>query len=219
MFQGDHPLLVAFRAGEPHTLRAVYDRYVDLVAHVVRQGAFSRYGKRLYGAPRSDWKDLVNDVFVRAFADETRMSFDGLGDYQPFLLGICRNVLANYWRKRAQAPDQETLARALALETPADEHDLADPEALRMTLEYVQALSPELRAVYEARYVQARSQLEAAEQLGLTRQALRTREQRLRQGLVKRIKNRLGMMLKKESTQVNSGAKGSGDGEGVGHDD
>jgi DNA-directed RNA polymerase specialized sigma24 family protein len=58
-----------------------------------------------------------------------------------------------------------------------------NPDALAVARDFIAQLSPELARVHHARYVEGRSQRDAAEQLGITRQTLRTLESKLREGL------------------------------------
>jgi RNA polymerase sigma-70 factor (ECF subfamily) len=48
---------------------------------------------------------------------------------------------------------------------------------------YLRALPDELKQIHEARFVKGLSQRDAADALGISRQQLRTREARLRDGL------------------------------------
>jgi len=162
LFVDKPELLRAFRAGERDALERVYWAYVDAVAQVARYGA--RLGERaaVTGAPREDWGDLVQETFSRAFGERARLAYDGLRPYRPYLLTICRNLLAEGARRRGGA-------------LPA--HELAVVE------KYVAGLEARLAAVYRQRYIAGATQEEAARALGLSRQQLRTLEEKLRRGL------------------------------------
>ena len=84
----DAALLLAFRRGNPDALEAVYRLHVGEVESWVRRGLL-RMG-RLNAA---DLADLVQDIFVRAFSDSARASYDGLREYVPFLMTLARNLL------------------------------------------------------------------------------------------------------------------------------
>ena len=59
----------------------------------------------------------------------------------------------------------------------------ADPAVMAVVEVYLAGLEGDLRDVHEVRYVRGLPQREAAAQLGISRQQLRTREARLRDGL------------------------------------
>jgi RNA polymerase sigma-70 factor (ECF subfamily) len=170
----DRALLDAFRRGEAAALERVYRAYVHKVAGVLRQGGFAGYGVHLYGAPRTEWQDLIQETFARAFTAATRLAYDGLRPYEPYLLSIARHVLADYWRQRGRD-------RQAASQTPA-EIVPEDPEAQRLTLaasQFVKTLLGDTQRVYEQRFARGQSQVEAAEALSLTRQRVRTLEKKL----------------------------------------
>jgi RNA polymerase sigma-70 factor (ECF subfamily) len=181
----DRPeLLRAFRAGEREALATVYWAYVDAVALVVRHGARLSAGASAVGAPREDWGDLVQETFSRAFGERARLAYDGLRPYRHYLLTICRNLLADWARKRGRelpsALDADTLEEAAGSAELADE---LPPHELAIVEKYVAALDPRLAGVYQQRYIHGATQEEAARTLGLTRQRLRTLEDKLRGGL------------------------------------
>jgi RNA polymerase sigma-70 factor (ECF subfamily) len=171
-------LLPRFRRGERAALEEVYFAYIDLVAFVVRQS--------FHGAHAAD---LIQETFARAFAERARLAYDGLRPYRPFLLTICRNLVVDDGRKRG---------RELAVDDPPEPlpadggHDpeWADAETVAVVERYVAGLEGKLRALYEERYVKDRSQNEAAAALGLTRQKVRTLEERLRRGLERALEKR-----------------------------
>jgi RNA polymerase sigma factor (sigma-70 family) len=175
-------LLRAFRAGERDALEQVYWAYVDAVAQVARHGGRLGGGQaQVSGVPREDWSDLVQETFSRAFSERARLAYDGLRPYRHYLLTICRNLLADWARRRGrELPGELEADEAAAAVEVADElapHELAVVEA------YLAGLDRRLAGVYEQRYVVGASQEEAARVLKITRQQLRTLEKKLRQGL------------------------------------
>jgi RNA polymerase sigma-70 factor (ECF subfamily) len=172
----DRALLDAFRRGDPQALERVYRHYVRVVAGVLRQGGFTGYGVHLYGAPREEWRDLIQETFARAFSESTRLRYDGLRPYEPYLLAIARHALADYWRGRGrQRKLRENTPPELAAEAP-------DPEHLALTAAasaFAKSLSGEPREIYEQRFARGHSQLDAASALAITRQRVRTVEKRL----------------------------------------
>jgi RNA polymerase sigma factor (sigma-70 family) len=183
---GEARLLERFRQGERRALEEVYRTYVDSVARTVA-GTLRLYGRRNWRQVAAELPDLVQDVFARAFEPQTRRRFDGIRDYWPYLAQITRNVVVDHLRREGR---QITVPPALfADETmlhadPAQSADgFGDPQTMALVGNYLAQLPPELRRVHEALYVRGLSQREAAVALGLGRQAIRTLEARLRDGL------------------------------------
>jgi RNA polymerase sigma-70 factor, ECF subfamily len=171
-------LLPRFRRGERAALEEIYFAYVDLVAFVVRQSA--------HGAHAAD---LIQETFARAFAERARLGYDGLRPYRPFLLTIARNLLVDDARKRGRELVVEDPPEPLPSEGAADP-EWADADTVAVVERYVAGLDARLRALYEERYVKDRSQNEAAAALGLTRQKVRTLEEKLRRGLERALATR-----------------------------
>jgi RNA polymerase sigma-70 factor (ECF subfamily) len=169
------PLLKAFREGERAALEEVYWAYVDRV---------ERFVARFVG--RADVPDATQEIFIRAFKESARLSYDGLRDYGPWLVAIARNFVTDRARREGrelpQLPEDEVLADERA-EMDEPETPWADPEVMKVVEAYLASLPPGLRGVHEQRFVQCVPQREAAARLGLSRQQLRTREERLRDGL------------------------------------
>jgi RNA polymerase sigma-70 factor (ECF subfamily) len=171
-------MLAAFRRGDRAALQRVYDAYKHQVERVMVGGAFM-HGKRLLGARRDAVKDLIQEVFVRAFSAKARESYDPGQPYEPYLLGLARNVLAEHTRKSMREVASDDAGETLITEPD----DTPEPHLRETAERYVRSLPPELDAVYKSRFVEAQSQYESAETLGLSRQRIRTLEQKLLEGL------------------------------------
>jgi RNA polymerase sigma-70 factor, ECF subfamily len=183
IFRERPALLPRFRAGERDALEAVYWCYVDRVTAVVR---YSMRGAGLARRPEQV-ADLVQDIFARAFAPAARMGFDGVRDYGPYLSTLSRNLLADWARRQGReiptdAPDLDAMAEP----EPAD--DELDPELTALVRRFLTELTPDLRAFQEVRFERGLSQQATADVLGLTRQTVRTLEQRIRKGLARALK-------------------------------
>jgi RNA polymerase sigma-70 factor (ECF subfamily) len=174
-------LLTDFRAGKEAALEEVYRFYVGKVATVMRHGTLAGNDGRVFGAPVHEQHDLIQETFVRAFSQSVRLQYDGLRDYGPYLLTICRNLLIEYWRRRGREVDLPANVEDILNVGPAD--PAIDPAALEAVEAYVATLSPPLRLAYEKLYVACLSQNDAAIALGLSRQRVRTLEARIRKGL------------------------------------
>jgi RNA polymerase sigma factor (sigma-70 family) len=181
----DRELLAAFRAGERSALERVYLAYVDDVFKLIAV-AFER-------DPREQ-RSLVQDVFVRAFAERARLGYDGLRPYRPYLLTIARNLLvdrartANVERGRRADVDVDAI---IASDGPIPGETTDDPEqaaARAKVAAYVATLDPESRRFVELRFEQSLSQADVADRLEVTRRRVRTLEARVIKGLRRYLK-------------------------------
>ncbi len=187
LFRTRPELLDGFRAGSRLVLEAVYWAYVDKVERLVCGGFHRPTGGRVPGVPSADVPDLVQEVFARLFRESSRRSFDAQRELGPFLGTIARNVVTDWARKRGHT----IVEVAVDLDkVPEDDYgpDRPDDAVIRVTENYLAALAPALKQVHEQRYVQGRSQDDAARALGLTRQNVRTLEGKLRAGLRKALR-------------------------------
>jgi RNA polymerase sigma factor (sigma-70 family) len=187
VFAGDRALLDAFRRGERAALSRVYYEYVDDIATVVRYGfAIASKGVRVPGAPdEATERDLVQEVFARAFAPRARDAYDGVRPYRPYLRRIAKNLLIDRARASGQSVAIEDVEDELVVE-PAE----VDPEWMRQreaTAAYVATLAPELQRVVELRFEQGLSQEEVATALDISRRRVRTLEAKILRGLRKAL--------------------------------
>jgi RNA polymerase sigma factor (sigma-70 family) len=188
VFVNNPRLLSEFRAGHPAALETVYWAYVDVVGQVARRGALLAGGGAASGAG-DDWTDLVQDTFESAFAERARLGYDGIRPYRPYLLTICRNLLADWLRKRGrELPTGALDEDQAALAVDAPDEAWADPAVMAIVDAYLLGLDPKLAGVYRERYQRGLSQEEAAAALGLSRQRVRTLEDKLRRGLAKALR-------------------------------
>jgi RNA polymerase sigma factor (sigma-70 family) len=176
----DRGLLLRFREGDREALAEVYWAYVDSVERVLRARFFAA-APGSWGGSASDLQDVVQEVFMKAFAPEARMSYDGLRPYGPFLLTIARHGLADWWRRRGrEIPTELELPEADEGAVFADATvAFADARRVALVERFVRGLPRDLRAVHEARFGEGLSQRDAAAAIGIGRQKLRTLEQRL----------------------------------------
>jgi RNA polymerase sigma-70 factor (ECF subfamily) len=180
----DAGLLRAFKKGDPDALETVYREHVGEVEGWLR-GALLRAG-RLTAA---DLGDLVQDVFLRAFSDAARASYDGLREYPPFLMTVARNRFVD-WARRAgrEIPGSDFLDDAVDQAPPAEaDAPPFEPAVVAVVSAYLASLPEELRRIHHQRFVLATPQRQAAEALGISRQSLRTLEKKLVAGLRQRL--------------------------------
>lgn len=179
-----------FRAGDQSALTAVYRACVDDVARIAELvlRACASSGARSRGEIAAALPDIVQDVFVKAFAPEARRRFDPSRPYEPYLAQIARNAAVDYWRqmRRYVPADLDQLIERLSLEAETDRvaaHIWTDSETIAVVDRYLASLDEQSRRIHNALYVKGLSQREAAELLGLGRQVVRTQEAKLRRGL------------------------------------
>lgn len=186
LFRDRPELLSRFRRGDREALVAVYWAYVDRIERLIRGGWRAPSGERVEPPGRDDIADLVQETFVRAFAERARLGFDGVREYGPYLVTIARNLLVDWARRRGRELPVDSLDSWIAQSTerePEVDAPWSDPDTVKRVEQYLAALPRELADVHRERYVRAQSQRDAAAALGISRQQLRTRENRLRDGL------------------------------------
>ncbi len=174
-----------FARGDRAALERVYLAYLHDVEGTVR----ACINAVRPSAQSEDVRDVIQDVFIHAFAAPARRSFDGTRDYGPFLATLTRNLFVDRMRRRARevrVTDLDSLVPELG--EPTDEPVL-EVEMLATVRRYVSSLPMLLRAVYEHRYVLGHPQEVACAALGLSRQQFRTLEKRLRAGFARELKN------------------------------
>lgn len=190
LFQQNPELLDPFRDGEREALERVYHAYVDAVEAAARRG-FALGNYRLPGARQeADVKDLIQECFVKAFAERTRHAYDGTRPYKPYLLRILRNLMidrarsAGAWREELtdelDTKEPTPLAEPLTRAPDEEVHWSRMRDAYR---EYHEELDEEERAFIALRYVDEMSQREIAEEMSTTRRHIRTLDNRIRDGL------------------------------------
>jgi RNA polymerase sigma factor (sigma-70 family) len=175
----DPGLVRRFRRGDAEAFSRVYHANVAAVERVVR-GSLVRLG-----LSTSDQPDVVQEVFLRAFSEKVRVSYDANRSYRPFLLAIARNYVVDWGRRVGR------VTRSLGASEPHEDvgsetvgaADPFCPRLVAIAAAYVEALPATLRAVYDLRFASEVSQRRAADMLGVSRQKLRTLENRLVNGL------------------------------------
>lgn len=182
----DRALLDAFRLGERPALERVYHAYVDRVFDLVRYGFLLQGGTRVAGiaAPGAQ-REVVHDVFVKAFTERARLAYDGLRPYLPYLLRVARNVLVDRWRRQgAELGAVDAEVAEVEADTPAAADDSAVEDlhwrALReATQACVREMDDEMRRFVQHRFEDDLSQRDVAARMGITRRRVRTLEDRV----------------------------------------
>jgi RNA polymerase sigma-70 factor (ECF subfamily) len=186
-FRGRPDRLQDFRAGRRAVLEELYWAYVDRVERIVRHGFYRVGSGQVSGVASSEVRDVIQEIFSRAFRERARLAYDGVREYSPFIATIARNVVTDWARRRGHAIVE--LSDDLD-DAPAEDVELAwaDEAVMRVVDEYLSHLDPELTRLLEQRYVLGLSQNDAARALGISRQQFRSRDAKLRAGLVRAIR-------------------------------
>jgi RNA polymerase sigma factor (sigma-70 family) len=191
VFGRDRSLLARFRDGEEKALEEIYWMHVDDVIRVARAALRACAGGTIGRIDElaADLADVVQETFSKAFAPATRRRFDPQRLYAPYLAQIARNVVVDHWRARQrQVPlDVDELIDRLSLETTSDDVSWADFETVTIVEGYIASLDMNERRVHHALYVKGLSQREAALELGIGRQVVRTIEAKIQDGLRRKL--------------------------------
>jgi RNA polymerase sigma factor (sigma-70 family) len=197
VFADDRPLLDAFRRGDRAALSTVYFHYVDDIAAVIRNGfSIPTSGIRVRGAADEQTeRDLVQEVFARAFAVRARDAYDGVRPYGAYLRRIAKNLLIDRVRAVDKTIPLDDENAELVIEAETMENDAEWSEQRRETTAYIATLAPELHRLVKLRFEEELSQDQTAEALGVSRRRVRTLEARIQRGLRKALR-RAGLWQK-----------------------
>jgi RNA polymerase sigma factor (sigma-70 family) len=165
----DRQLVTRASHGDAKAFTEFYDRYA---ANVLRY-AFA------LSADSDDAQDLLQETFITAWRKRSELG-SGASSALPWLLVTCRNNAYNLRRSK-------TVRRTVPLDEaresggPDDTLDrLARDEELRWVLSTIEMADPIDRSIVAACIVAGMPYREAAEQFGLSAQAVAKRVQRLR---------------------------------------
>jgi len=195
-------LLRGFREGRTDALSEVYRRHADEVTKQLRYGfAFQAAGRhhRFVGCRSAfELHDALHETFRRAFEPGARERYDGLRPYGPYLRAIARNVVLRGFRAReVQFPEvrEDGEATSTAIEvvddaSPTPEQQVGRAQLRAVVQRFLDTLPAPDRRLLEVRFVEGRSQRDAAELLGLGRQQIRGRETKLREQLLRWLRQR-----------------------------
>jgi RNA polymerase sigma-70 factor (ECF subfamily) len=167
--------------------------HAEDVALLLRHGfGFESGGRRHrfigYGSG-FELQDVLHETFRRAFEPGARAAYDGIRPYGPYVATIARNLVLRSFRAREilfpldGEPQTEGLLAAVDV-GPSPERQVHDSQVRELVAAFLATLEPDERRLIDVRYVQGLSQRDAAEQLELGRQRLRTAEKALRRKLL-----------------------------------
>jgi RNA polymerase sigma-70 factor (ECF subfamily) len=209
IFLDNRTLLESFRAGDRESLAKIYLAYVDRVATLVRRGFVIDGGMSILGAvDRETQRDLIQEVFARAFAEPARLAYDGLRPYRPYLLRIAKNILIDAARKSGRcvevgkcgAADVTGVGDINAIvedDAPFGPEPPLNPEEAsvkaqlgRIVREHVNGLDREAREFVSLRFEQEKPQRDVASAMGITRRRVRTLEKTILDDLRNHLKRK-----------------------------
>jgi len=200
--QHERALLDAFRAGSQDALTAVFNAHVDDIARVVRFGFALDDRSHVYGiADPEEQEDMIQEVFVRAFADKARAAYDGLRPYRPYLFRIAKNLMIDRARKIGRRPTKVEPSSEISIDALIDrdaplpelEEDIDWKNQRAIARRYIASLSSELSELVQLRFVECLAQAEVARAMGITRRRVRTLEKRTLTGLLRLLKREEAM--------------------------
>lgn len=162
--------------GEPGSFQPLYERVAPSLFAWARLNVLPELRKRV------DPQDLTQEVWMRAFSSFAR--FDpAQGTFRAWLFGVAKLVLLEGLRNARRGGDQAGSAFDLAAVpegVTAISRRLARDESIERFLEYVATLERADRDVLVYLGLEGMRAADAAERLGLAREALIKRWQRLR---------------------------------------
>lgn len=191
IFSGNRPLLDAFRQGHREALSSVYRAYVDEVATLIRRG-FTVDAARVsvpgVAEPQRQ-RDLIQDVFVRAFDERARLAYDGVSPFRPWLMRIAKNAVIDEWRKTGRlialedAAASKTVSELDAVLPVSPEEEFTWEALRKATRAFCATLEPPLPRFVQLRFEEENSQADVAKALGVSRRQIRTWEEVVRRRL------------------------------------
>ena len=194
VFQGRRDLLDAFRRGDRAALAEVYGCYADEVGLLLRRGCRLGEGGHLQGVKDPQRQcDLLQEVFLKAFNPQARLSYDGLRPYRPWLMRIARNLLVDEARTAGRLVPVEDLGDEVQ---EAPEGEQTPEEALEWrrlneaTREFCAGQDEKTREFIKLRFEEDLSQRDLADRLKVTRRRVRTWEDEVREKLQRFLQER-----------------------------
>jgi RNA polymerase sigma factor (sigma-70 family) len=138
-----------------------------------------------------DLDNALAETFVRAFKEQARLGYDGIKPYRNYLLTIARNLVIDELRSKdatmssvVLTADFEATIATDPLDSPTAEEGLLAKELGALCSRFIGHLGDRERTFFHARFEEARTQVDAGKQAGLSHMQARTLEKRLRQRLL-----------------------------------
>ena len=206
VFRENRILLCAFREGRPEALREVYLFYIDQIIAILNSGFTDRNTSNYIRGVRDPERrrELLQEIFIRAFSKSARTAYDGIRPYKSFLATIAGNLMIDALRADARDPlsdrrreTEEVLSRSASTDEGNTDVEGDDAEAalhwrrcLRESDLYVATLDELSKEFVRYRFQEELSERDAAQKLNLSRSKVRTLERRIRGGLRRHLRQR-----------------------------
>ncbi len=195
----DNALLHGFKRGDPAALHRLYSVYVNDIVEFLKRGfTFDAGASRLhFHGFKEPWhlENAVQEVFIKAFSEAARMSYDGIRPYRNFLFRIAKNtVIDDFRQKKSDALNVDELSPVddhesrLPDETVNPEQDLEDKQLRAKVEAYIDELDKETRSLFEVRFVQGESVEDSARMLGISEYRVKRDEKRIKKQFFQRLK-------------------------------
>ncbi len=185
----DRTLREAFWRGDRDALAEVYQEYSSGLFSLLTRGfSFESKGQQvLFKGYNEPWEleNSVQEVFIRAFSQSARQSYDGIRPYRNYLYTIAKNLVIDTFRSadhKALSLDQflemDREGDLLQLDSGqgSPEEQAAEQELQKVVSDFLAALSDEDRGVFEARFRDGMSVEMAAKKLGTTEHKIKKGE-------------------------------------------
>ena len=172
-------LLRRFRHGEAAALSEVYTHYAPVIARFLRDGFGFRSGQNTCAfrgyKQQFDLENALQEVFLRAFSERGRLSYDGLRCYKNYLCAIAKNYVIDQTRQQKDIRglvelDEETTAsgdNSGARESPLQSAEAKELDSL--LAEYLEQCDARTRRYFELRYRYGLVQTDVVRQMSLSR--------------------------------------------------
>jgi RNA polymerase sigma factor (sigma-70 family) len=176
----DAAWVTAFRRGERAALERVFRAYAGEVARSVRATRVSEH----------EVESLVHDIFVRAFAEKARLSFDGLRPFGAWLQTIGRNVLIDRARRERRMESRAPEDMPVLVDSRPDAATVQDARELQSALTaFVDELDTDERRLFAVRFEEQQALPAAARAMGWSEIRVRKVDTRLRTALLAALRH------------------------------
>jgi RNA polymerase sigma factor (sigma-70 family) len=151
-------------------MNEVYRVYFPIVSTVTKQG-FGNF--RGFFNP-ADRDDAVQNIFLAAFTEKARLSYNGIDPYVKFLRGLAHNVVRRMLEKSSRFKRTDWEADPGSSGPDSAETTLIKAERAQVMRAFRESLSdPAHKEVLERYYVQGEAEESIAQDAGLTRYKVR----------------------------------------------
>jgi RNA polymerase sigma factor (sigma-70 family) len=195
IFLQNRALLDQFKRGDRAALTAVYRHYVNDIEGLLRRWSQAATGSRSFKIDFERQRDVLQEIFIKAFSEKVRTAYDGIRPYRPYLITIAKSVLIDHLRKQSRevllpfdSDDEDRIMGKMEDAEVSDDdraEDLHWQRCLTASKQYVEGLDASTRRFVELRFIQEMPQLSISETMGMTRWKVRSMEKKVQRGLEK----------------------------------